>query len=400
MRAATPEIVKRHEVLRASFDSLFGHARQNIAPSLHLPLTLTDISSLAPEPRREELLRLVRLDASLPFDLSSPPLLRASLIRLSDDDCAALLTMHHIVSDGWSTNLFLRELSLLYDAFSHGRPSPLSPLSIQYADFALWQREWLSGERLDAQLRYWRERLAGAPAVLELPCDRPRPPLRSMRGGRRAIALSAAVSQALRALSARAGATLFMTLLTAFKILLWRHTGQADVVVGTPIAGRNRAEVEPLIGFFVNTLALRTRLHGEWTFREALEHVREACLGAYAHQDLPFEKLVEELQPERSLSHPPLFQVMFTLQQQGAGLEMELGELRLSPLEVEDETEKFDLTMFADETGPRMELILGYNRDIFEEESAERMLRHYGQLLQSIVSHPRRRIAELEMLGE
>jgi amino acid adenylation domain-containing protein len=393
------EIIRRHEVLRASFGSLQGLPLQFISPTLDLPIPLSDLSVLPAERRHEELLRLIRLEASRPFDLTIGPLVRASLLRLDDEEYAALLTMHHIVSDGWSTSVLLTELGLLYEAFAEGHRSPLRDLPIQYADYASWQRERLTGEMLQIQLRYWKDQLAQAPAMLELPTDRPRPPVQSFRGSQETLILSASLGAALKSLSQREGVTLFMTLLAAFQTLLWRYTGQAEIVVGTPIAGRNHAELEPLIGFFVNTLALRTHVRGAENFRELLGQVRETCLGAYAHQDLPFEKLVEELQPERSLDHTPLFQVMFTLQQ-GGGASMELKNLRLSSLEIEDETEKFDLTLFADESEPRMRMVIGYNTDLFEAGSIKRMLNHYRQVLRAVVTNPRERLSDLGLLSE
>jgi amino acid adenylation domain-containing protein len=396
---ALNEIIRRHEVLRASFSSVYGQAFQLIAPKLELPVPLTDLSAVPAENRKKELQRLIRLDASRPFDLTTGPLMRASLLQLDIEEYAALLTMHHIVSDGWSTSVLLKELGFLYEAFAEGRRSPLPDLPIQYADYATWQRERLTGDVLQVQLQYWKQQLAQAPAMLELPTDRPRPPVQSFRGSREGITLPASLDEALKSLSQREGVTLFMTLLAAFYILLWRYSGQADIVIGTPIAGRNRAELEPLIGFFVNTLALRTEVRGAENFRELLGRVRETCLGAYAHQDLPFEKLVEELQPERSLDHTPLFQVMFMLQQ-GGGASIELKKLRLSPLEIEDETEKFDLTLLADESEPRMQIVVGYNTDLFDAGTIGRMLNHYRQVLQAVVTNPRERLSELRLLTD
>ncbi|HWF88172.1 MAG TPA: amino acid adenylation domain-containing protein [Pyrinomonadaceae bacterium] len=396
---ALNEIIRRHEVLRASFGSLYGQTLQLIAPKVELSIPLTDLSAVPAEQRQQELRRLIQLDASRPFDLTTGPLMRASLLQLDVEEYAALLTMHHIVSDGWSTSVLLKELGILYEAFAEGRRSPLPELSIQYADYASWQRERLTGDVLQAQLGYWKQQLAHAPAMIELPTDRPRPPIKSFRGSREGIVLPASLGEALRSLSQREGVTLFMTLLSAFYILLWRYSGQADIVVGTPIAGRNRAELEPLIGFFVNTLALRTEVRGAENFRELLGRVKETCLGAYAHEDLPFEKLVEELQPERSLDHTPLFQVMFMLQQ-GGGATIELKKLRLSPLEIEDDTEKFDLTLLADESEPLMQLVVGYNTDLFDAETIRRMLNHYRQVLQAVVTNPRERLSELRLLTE
>ncbi|RMF36691.1 MAG: non-ribosomal peptide synthetase, partial [Chloroflexi bacterium] len=308
------EIVRRHESLRTTFRATDGKPVQVIAPTLKLPLPLVDLSGLPKAAREAEVQRLATEEAQRPFDLSRGPLLRVTLLRLGDEEHVALLTMHHIISDGWSMRVLVQELAALYDAFSHGRPSPLPDLPIQYADFALWQREWLQGEVLEEQLAYWKQQLSGSPPVLELPTDRPRPPVQSFRGAHRPFMLPRPLSQAIKALCRREGVTPFMLLLAAFQTLLHRYTGQDDISVGTPIANRNRAEIEGLIGYFANTLVLRTDLSGDPPFRELLKRVREVALGAYAHQDLPFEMLVDALQPERDLSHTPLFQVMFVLQ--------------------------------------------------------------------------------------
>ena len=260
------------------------------------------------------MLRLTTQEAQRPFDLSRDLMLRGRLIRLDQEEQVLLLTMHHIISDGWSMGILFKELSALYEAFCTGKPARLPELPVQYADYAEWQREWLQGEVLESQLGYWKQQLEGAPQVLELPTDRPRPALQTYRGGRRSRTLSRELSEELKRLSRSEGVTLFMTLLAAFQTLLYRYTGQEEMLVGTPIAGRSREETEGLIGFFVNTLVLRTDLSGHPTFRELLARVRRMAVEAYAHQDLPFEKLVEELQPERDLSRHPLFQVMFVLQ--------------------------------------------------------------------------------------
>src|SRR5262244_1752419 len=308
------EIVRRHEALRTIFSVVEGNAVQIISPSLNFCLQRIDLTDRNESEREVKAQHLASEEARRSFDLSSGPLLRATLIILGQDDHVLVLTMHHIVSDGWSMGVLYRELSLLYEAFSKGQPSPLPELSIQYADFAVWQRQWLQGEVLESQLSYWKKQLEGAPAVLNLPMDRPRPPLQSFRGARRSLELSKGLTRDLKNLSRQNDVTLFMTLLAAFQTLLYRYTAQEDVVVGSPIANRSRSEIENLIGFFANTLVLRSDLSGDPTFSELLVRVREVALGGYAHQDLPFEKLVEDLNPGRNLSHSPLFQVMFVLQ--------------------------------------------------------------------------------------
>ena len=311
------------------------------AASLEMPLV--DLSGL-PEPEREvEAKRLCIQESQRPFDLSRDLLLRARLYRLGEREHILCLTMHHIVSDGWSMGLLVRELRTLYEAFVEGRPSPLPELPIQYADFAVWQREWLQGEVLEKQLGYWRKQLEGAPSLLELPTDRPRPAKQSYRGALMPWELPKPLSAALGELSRREGATLFMTLLAGFQTLLHRYTSSDEILVGSPIAGRNRTEIEPLIGFFVNTLVLRGDLSGNPSFRTLLGRTREAALGAYAHQDLPFERLVEELHPERDMSHSPFFQVMFVLQ--NAPWEAaQLAGLEVTPVLIDSGTSKFDLT--------------------------------------------------------
>jgi Condensation domain/AMP-binding enzyme/AMP-binding enzyme C-terminal domain/Phosphopantetheine attachment site len=307
------EIIQRHEVLRTTFVSIEGRPLQVIGPAMPFPLPIMELWGVPEGEREAHLRRLAHAEVQCPFDLEQGPLLRAKLIRLGAEEHALILTMHHIVSDGWSQGVFWRELTTLYEAFAAGKPSPLPGRTIQYADFAHWQRLWLQGEVLDTQLAYWTRQLAGI-STLQLPTDRPRPEVNTFRGARRVLTLSPTLTQALKALSRRHGVTLFMTLLAAFQTLLHRYTGQDDIAVGSLIANRNRAEIEGLIGFFVNTLVLRTDLSGDTSFQELLERVREVALGAYSHQDLPFEKLVEELQPQRHLSHNPLFQVLFIFQ--------------------------------------------------------------------------------------
>jgi non-ribosomal peptide synthetase component F len=314
LKQSLNEIVRRHEALRTSFTTVNGEAVQVITQTSTLLLPIVNLSELPQAEQQAEVERLATAAAQGSFDLAQGPLLRATLLQLNETEHILLLTMHHIVSDGWSMGVFIRELAALYCAFSNEKPSPLPELPIQYADFAHWQRQWLQGEVLEEQLSYWKQQLNNAPPVLELPTDRPRPPIQSYQGAIASLVLCESLSQKLKFLSQRSGVTLFMILLAAFQTLLYRYTGQSDICIGSPIANRNRSETEGLIGFFVNTLVLRTDLSGNPSFQELLGRVREVALGAYAHQDLPFEQLVEALQPERSLSHQPLFQVMFILQ--------------------------------------------------------------------------------------
>ncbi|MCP4661375.1 MAG: non-ribosomal peptide synthetase, partial [bacterium] len=313
LERAIDEIVRRHESLRTTFAFQDGEPVQRIAPPAPFRLPVVDLSRLADAERRVEAEALLHADATTPFDLEHGPLFRATLLRLDASGYVLVQNMHHVISDGWSIGVFFRELGTLVAAFSAGRPSPLPPLPIQYADYAIWQRERLSGEFLERQLGYWKEQLGGRLPTLELPADRPRPRFQTHRGASVSRRLPAELSEALNALSQRHGASLFMTLLAVFNGLLHRYTGQEDLIVGSPIAGRQRLEVEGLIGFFLNTLALRTRLEAELSFRELLERVRKVLLDATAYQEVPFEKLLEELQPERDLSRSPLFQVFFNM---------------------------------------------------------------------------------------
>jgi len=389
------EIVRRHETLRTTFREIDGEPFQIIAPSLVIPMRVEDLSGLA----KEDVARLAAEEARIPFDLIRGPLLRIRLLKLGDLDHVLLFTMHHIVSDGWSIGVLTRELSLLYDAFSEKKSSPLSDLPIQYADFAKWQRDHLQGESLEKTLSYWTRQLTGAPAVIDLPSDRPRPREQSSRGAKQSLWLSEELSAALTSLSQSSGATLFMILLAAFKTLLYRYTGVEDVVVGIPISGRNQAETRELIGLFVNTLALRTRLSGKLTFRELLERVRETSLGAYDHADLPFETLTERLRPQRSLSHTPLFQVMFVLQNAPYD-SLSLRNISLTPLSLDTGVALYDLTLTAIDADGKLKLSLEYNLDLFDHSTTARMLENLQRLLEGIVANPDQRLSVLPLLTE
>jgi amino acid adenylation domain-containing protein len=393
---ALGEIVRRHETLRTVFDVEDGEPVQLVLPWRPVPLPVHDLAALGEAERTAEVERLAAAQARRPFDLETGPLFRAELLRLGQEDHVLLLCMHHVVSDGWSIGVLLRELSALQRAFARGEESPLAELPIQYADFAIWQRERLSGERLEAQLAYWREQLRDPP-TLELPTDRPRPPLPSYRGATVDLAVPATTAGALRELARAEGGTLFMPLLAAFQVLLGRYAGQEDVVAGTPIANRNRGEIEGLIGFFVNALALRADLSGNPTFRALLRQVRERTFGAYAHQDLPFEKVVEELAPERDLSRTPVFQAMFSLQN-APPPEPDAGELRVSVYGGALEVAKWDLTLTLVETGEEIHGALAYATDLFDAPTAERIAAHYGALLAGIAADPDRRVAELPLM--
>ena len=399
LERALTEIVRRHEVLRTTFGSVDGQPVQVIGPPSPLPLPIVDLSELPHAEREEQKRQLIVDEFHRPIDLAAGPLMRATLLRLGQEEHMLVVIAHHIVIDGWSMGIFAREVARLYDAFSTGKESPLPELPMQYADFAEWQRQWLTGAVLDGQLAYWKHQLQNAPPVLELPADLPRPSIQTSHGATQSVEFSEELSDAIKSLSQREGVTLFMTLLGGFYVLLLRYTGQTDIAVGTSVAGRTRAETEDLIGFFVNTLVLRAHLSGDPTFTELLNSVREIALGAFAHQDLPFEKLVEELQPKRDLSHSPLFQVMFLLQNAPQG-ELRLPGLRVDLVEVEERAATFDITFAMAEEAGKLYGFLDYNTDLFRAETIRRLLGHYETLLQAIVVDPSQRLSQLPLLTE
>jgi amino acid adenylation domain-containing protein len=393
------EIVKRHEALRTTFPMVDGQPRQVIAQRLRVALPIVDLRAVAEVERENEVRRLVVQEACRSFDVAQGPLLRATLLQLGEEEQVGLLTMHHIVTDGWSAGILIREMVALYQAFSSGLRSPLADLPIQYVDFAHWQREWLQGAVRQTQLDYWKQQLESVPPLLELPTDHPRPAVQTFRGAHQSMLLPTALRSALNALCRQEGATLFMTLLAAFKVLLRSYSGQDDVVVGTPIANRNRVEIEGLIGFFVNALVLRTDLSGNPTCRELLRRVREVCLGAYAHQDLPFERLVEDLRVDRDLSRNPLFQVMFVLQNAPVKA-VDLQGLRLEPVPAEGGTTHFDLTLHIVDTEQGLLATAAYSSDLFDGATITRMLEHFQTLLEAIVNNPERHLSELSLLTD
>jgi amino acid adenylation domain-containing protein/FkbH-like protein/non-ribosomal peptide synthase protein (TIGR01720 family) len=390
-------IVARHEVLRTTFVAFEGEPRQVIHPALSLTLPVIDLQGLPDGGRADELLRLEQAEAKQPFDLAKGPLVRLALVRLDPVEQLLLVTFHHSVFDGWTLTIFARDLGALYGAMLHERPVPLSPLPVQYADYAIWQRRWLRGALLERQLAYWQRQLAGAPTVLALPTDRPRPAVQTFQGATYDWILPADRLAALQALSRQEGVTLFMTLLAAFQTLLSRYSGQEDIVVGSTFANRTQPELESLVGFFVNTLVLRTDLSGNPSFRALLGRVREVCLDAFAHQDAPFEMVVDAVQPERSLSHAPLFQVLFVLD--NAPVEpLILPELRLELVALDQASAKFDLTLSCMEGPQGLHGTLEYNTDLFDRSTMVRLLGHLQTLLEGIIAHPEWRLQELPLL--
>ena len=391
------EIISRHEALRTTFVMGSKQPMQVIAPQQAITLTIVDLQDLKADDRETEVQRLALAEAKHPFDLTTGPLLRVSLLQLNKAENILLLTMHHIAGDAWSMGVLVGELATLYESFVRGKQPQLPELPIQYADFAVWQRQWLQAEVLKTQLAYWKQQLDGAPASLNLPTDRPRPPVQTFLGETTSFVLSAELSEAIKTLSRQEGVTLFMTLLAAFKVLLYRYSGTGDIVVGSPIANRHRAELEGLIGFFVNTLVLRTDLSDNPTFRGLLSRVREVTLGAYDHQDLPFDLLVEELKPERDLSYTPLFQVMFILQNAPMSA-IELSDLTLQSVATSSKTAKFDLTLSIQENESGIGGELEYNSDLFDATTIARMAGHFQILLEGIVANPQERVAQLPLL--
>jgi amino acid adenylation domain-containing protein len=392
------ETIRRHEALRTHFEVLDGNPVQVIAASEPISLAVVDLRALHAGDRQSQKQRLLTQEAQRLFDLSRGPLIRAALLRLNDEEHVVLLTMHHIISDGWSIGLLLREVTQLYRAFSCGERSPLAEINVQYVDYSNWQREWLKGEVLETQLTFWKRRLDGAPAMLGLPTDRPRPSVQTWRGAKLFFELPETLTASLKRLSHHEGTTLFMTLLAGFQALLSRMSGQQDLMVGTPIAGRTHLETERLIGFFVNTLVMRTDLSGNPRFSDLLSRVREWVLAVYAHQDLPFEKLVEELQPERSLSHTPLFQVVFALQNAPANV-LDLPGLRANVLESDNRTAKFDLVLNMEETADRLTGWFEYYTDLFDRTTLARMQRHFQAMLEAMVSDTSQRLSSVSLMS-
>lgn len=403
-------LVQRHEILRTTFQTHQGRPVQKIAPFLSLTLPVVDLRYIQ-ETRRDELARrLAAEEGRQPFDLTRGPLLRAKLLRLGEERSLLLVTLHHIVFDGWCTSLLVKEIMALYAAFSTGRPSPLPELPIQYADYAVWQREWLQGETLETLLSYWKKQLQGL-SSLELPLDYPRPPVFRYQGARKTLVLSQELTEGLQTLSRQEGATLFMTLLAAFKTLLYRYTGQDDIAVGTSLANRSRVETTGLIGCFVNVVVLRTDIGGDPSFLQLLRRVKEVCLGAYAHQDLPFEKLLRELNPKRDPSRNPLFQVVFQMNNTPAPFGMSPGEDSGLPESgyrwLDTGTAMAELNMHIDPLaqGPdagsnQWNCVLEYRTDLFEDSTIDRMLEQFRTLLYSIIVNPTERLSRLRFSAD
>lgn len=392
-------IVQRHEVLRTTFATENDQPIQVIQSDMPIKLEQVDLRHLPAAEREAAAMNLAKEKAQLPFDLSTGPLFRVSLMQLAEQEYLMLLVMHHIVSDGWSLSIFIQEVAILYKVLVAGLPSPLPELSVQYADFAVWQRQWMQGRVLEEQLAYWRQQLAGAPPVLNLPLDHPRPSYQTTHGATYFFNFSSQLRQAIEALAKKEDVTRFMIYLTAFDAFLYRITQQDDICVGTPIAGRNRKETESLIGFFVNTLVMRTQLSGNPTVRELLKRVKTTAVGAYEHQDIPFETLVEKLQPERDMAISPFFQVMFVHLDTTAQT-LRLPDITIEPRPIDSGTAKFDLTFVIEENEEKLAGQIVYNTDLFEHETIERMAAQFQILFDGLVKDVEQRIADLPLLSD
>ncbi|MUL37905.1 non-ribosomal peptide synthetase [Gloeocapsopsis dulcis] len=391
------EILKRHEVWRTNFTLVNGEPIQKISPQLTCDSPIVNFEHLSGKNWESEVKAFAAESAKKPFNLAKGLLVRTTLLRLSPEEHVLLVIMHHIITDGWSCGVFLRELSTLYAAFSQSQPSPLPELPIQYADFTIWQRDRIQGEFLKNQLNYWKKQLNGELPVLQLPTDRPRPAVTSYTGAKQYFQVAKALTEAIKQLSQQADATLFMSLLAAFNILLYRYTGRDDILIGSPIANRNRAELERMLGLFVNTLVLRNHLSGNPSFRELLHRVREVTLDAYAHQDLPFEMLVEELQPERDLSRNPLYEVMFVLQNTPNSVQ-EVSGLTLRTLEFDSGTAQLDIFLSMSESSEGLTGCLEYNTDIFDSTTITQFINNFQTLLENIVANPEQQLSEISLL--
>ncbi|MDR4186349.1 amino acid adenylation domain-containing protein, partial [Bacillus pseudomycoides] len=393
------EIIRRHEILRTTFDEVENKPVQVINGFQKRSIPCSDLTEYRDEVKKLQMDILIREEACKPFNLKQGPLFRVNLIKINPYEYVLMLNMHHIISDGWSTGIFTKELSKLYEDFSNRRSSSLPELPIQYADFAVWQSEWLQGEVLEKQLSYWKKQLNGDLPILNLPTDRPRPARQTYKGAFIDFALSKDLAEKVRNLSQQEGATEFMTLLAVFKTLIYRYTGQEDILVGSPIANRNYEEIENLIGFFVNTLVIRTPINGSMKFRELLAKVREESLESYSHQDFPFEKLVEVVQPNRDMSTSPIFQVMFVLQN-ASMKNLEMSGIKIEQLEIHSGTSKFDLTLSMIEEETILSGSIEYNTELFNQDTIEKMIEHFTLLLEGIVENPNQCLSELPLLTD
>ncbi len=399
LQKALSEIVQRHESLRTSFHTENDKPIQIINPEAKININLLDLRQLEITERETLVTEQAKLEATTPFDLENAPLIRCNLLQLSVSEYVLLITMHHIISDGWSMGILIQELFSLYQAFIQGKSSPLAQLPIQYADFAVWQKQYLSGEVLSTQLDYWKQQLSGIPDLLQLPTDFPRPNVKTYQGRTISFNINTDLTNKLQTFSRESGTTLFMTLYAAFTTLLYRYSGQSDIVVGSPIANRNRNEIEGLIGFFANTLVLRTQFENNPSFKDLLKQVSATTLKAYENQDVPFEQVVEALQPQRSLNYSPLFQVMFVLQNTPMNT-LELSGMSLQPLSSQAQTAKFDLAVSVEQTSKELMVSWEYSTELFHGSTIGRMAAHYQNLLEAILSNPQLHVNEIPLFTD
>ena len=393
------ELVKRHEILRTHFVTIDGQPSQVIAPTMTMTIPVVDLQKLPLDEREVEARRLIANESEKPFDLAQGPLLRATLLKLNDNEQVLMWVMHHIISDRRSKDIFNREMIILYEAFLAGKPSPLQKLTKQYADYALWQREWIKGDIFTEQLTYWKQQLSGIPPVLELPTPKVRPDRLTYKGDQESFSLSSALNESLKKLSHQHGCTLHTLLLAAFNAFIYRYTGQEDIVIGMPITGRTQPEFEGLIGFFINIVVMRTRLSGDMSLDELLQQVSETTIAAYHHQNIPYEKLVEELHPERTLNRNPVFQIGF-IPLEAPQAYPELPGLRINTREVESRTAKFDLSLFVQETAQGLSGTIEYSTDLFDKATIQRMIGHFETLLEAIAADSSQRLGEILILTE
>ncbi|PYP82593.1 MAG: non-ribosomal peptide synthetase, partial [Blastocatellia bacterium AA13] len=399
LRKSLTEMVRRHEILRTNLAYVNGEPRQQVNESLDIPLTLIDLTHTDEFQREAQLREIVAAEARRGFDLVTGPMIRMKLVKVRDDSHVLILVMHHIVSDGWSIQVIVKEVSQLYAAFAADGQSRLPELPIQYADYAVWQRDWLTGDVLESRLEYWKRQFERAPKLLELPADRPRPSEASYRGASERWRLSEEMSAKLRDLSRREGVTLFMTLLAGFQLLLARYSGQCEIAVGTPVAGRDEVELEDLIGCFLNTLVIKVDVDEDLTVKQFLGRVRTTVLGALAHQDLPFDKMVEEIHPERTLSHQPLFQVWLVLQNVPPA-SVNLQKLSIEMFPIEDSFTKFDLMLSISDQARGLTGSLRYSTDLFEAGRIRRMLSHFTRVLEGMVEKEDGLVREVELISK
>ncbi len=400
MERALNEIVRRHEILRTTFTTTpEGEPRQYIAPSLHVPLELVDLRELPASERELKATRLVNEETARPFDLARGPLVRFNLIRVADDEYILHYTLHHTVTDRWSADVIETEMVALYMAFDEGRPSPLPELPIQYADFSEWQRDWLQDEVLEEQVAYWRRQLEGVPYVLNVPSDRPRPPVQTYNGARRTIHLPRHVLDALKALTREEHATMFMTGLAFYKTLLYRYTQQEDILVGVAVANRNRPETLPLIGYFLNMLVLRTNFAGDPTFREVLRREKEGAVGAFAHGEFPFARLVQELRPEPDPSRNPLFQVAYIYLDFAPTTDAAMAGITPSRVQWDNGSSRFDMTLALTDLVDTFEVQFEYNTDLFDAATIDRMLSDFARMVDEVIANPDTNVSRLRIEG-